>query len=178
MKKWMMAAAALGLSCGTVQAQGTATQSVVLTAGVTGYCTIDGNATGTGRSATVPVVNGVVTPGPLTIGGINSLATCTSNATIKLTTGSQGLTNTASGIVAPFVNKIHYTATANYNGATENIDTTTAVAGTATTGVPSVGATTNQPLTLTVTILATPSGSFLANGTFSDMLTVTLMPST
>jgi uncharacterized protein YfaP (DUF2135 family) len=172
----MMIAAVLGLCSGAAHAQGVATQSVNLTATVGGYCTIDGAATGTVRSATVPVANGVVTPGNLPIGGTSGSVICTSNAKIQLTSVKAGLTN--SGAAAdPFVNKIHYTATATYNGTTETISTATATpntptAGTTTTGGPQ----TSTPLVLAVNIAATPSGKYLANGSFDDTLIVTLSP--
>ena len=123
------------------------------------------------------VVNGVVTPGNLTIQGSNGNVICTGNAKIQLTSTSGGLTNSASAS-DPFVNKIHYTATASYNGATETINTSTAIAGTPTTGLTSTaGPQTNSPLQLTVNVTATPAGNILANGTFSDTLVVTLSPS-
>ena len=176
MRKAMIVAAILGLFGGAAHAQGVATQNVNLTANVGGYCTIDGAATGTVRSATVPVANGVVTPGNLTIGGTNGSVICTSNAKIQLTTTSAGLTNSLAA-ANPFVNKIHYTATASYNGKTEMIDTTTAVAGTPTAGqTTTAGAQTSQSLELTVNIAPTPNGKYLLNGNFSDTLVVTLSP--
>lgn len=179
MRKMMMAAATaavLGLCSGAAHAQGVATQNVNLTATVGGYCTIDGASTGTVRSATVPVANGVVTPGNLTIGGSSGSVICTDNARIQLRTTSKGLTNPAAA-AGVFVNKIHYTATANYNGATETINTEAATAGVDTAGVLTAGGPqTNQPLTLAIDITATPSGKFLANGTYTDTLVVTLSP--
>jgi hypothetical protein len=161
----------------SAQAQGVATQSVNLTATVGGYCTIDGSATGSARIATVNVANGVVTPGNVTIQGGNGNVICTSNAKIQLTSTSGGLTNSVSAL-DPFVNKIHYTATASYNGATESINTSTATAGTPTTGqTTTAGPQTGSPLQLTVNVTATPTGKYLANGTFSDTLVVTLSPS-
>jgi hypothetical protein len=176
MRKLMMIAAVLGLFSGAAQAQGVATQNVNLTATVGGYCTIDGAATGTVRSATVPVGNGVVTPGNLTIGGSNGSVICTDNARIQLRTNSKGLTNSAAA-TGVFVNKIHYTATADYNGATATINTETATAGVDTTAVLTTGgAQTNQPLTLAITITATPIGKYLVNGSYADTLVVTLSP--
>src|SRR5262245_47116332 len=136
MKKAVLFALFVGaFGCGA-HAQGVATQNVNLTATVGGYCTIDGSSTGIQRSATVPVANGVVTPGNLPLGGTSGQVICTSNATIQLTSMSGGLTNSGAGAVTtPFTNKIHYTATASYNGKTEQIDTSTATAGTATNGV-------------------------------------------
>jgi hypothetical protein len=75
------------------------------------------------------------------------------------------------------VSKIHYTATAAYNGKTETIDTTSAVAGAPTVGqVTTAGAQTNMDLVLGLNITATPTGKYLANGTFNDTLIVTLSP--
>jgi len=176
MRKLMMIAAVLGLSSGAAQAQGVATQNVNLTANVGGYCTIDGAATGTVRSATVPVANGRVTPGNLTIGGTSGQVICTSNATIQLTSTNAGLTNPAAA-TDPFVNKIHYTATATYNGKIETINTASMAPGTPTAGTTTTaGAQTNMPLDLAVNIQATPALKYLANGTFSDTLIVTLSP--
>ena len=71
-----------------------------LTATVGGYCTIDGGPTGFVRNATVHVANGVVTPGPLTIGGASGNVICTLNAKIQLTSTNAGLTNPAT-VVGP-----------------------------------------------------------------------------
>jgi hypothetical protein len=128
------------------------------------------------RSVTVPVANGVVTAGSLQIGGTDGSVICTSNAKIQLTSTNAGLTNTQ-GASDPFVSKIHYRATAAYNGKSETIDTTTAVAGTPTAGqTTAAGAQTSMALQLGLNITATPTGKYLANGTFNDTLIVTLSP--
>src|SRR2546421_12468981 len=115
MRKISMVAVLVGLFSGAADAQGIATQNVSLTATVGGYCTIDGGPTGTARSANpVPIANGVVTPGPLAINGTSGQVICTMNAKIQLTSTNAGLTNPGT-VPAPFVNKIHYTATAAYN---------------------------------------------------------------
>ena len=68
-------------------------------------------------------------------------------------------------------------ATASYNGANETINTTTATAGVATSGaVTTQGGKTNFPLDLAVNITPTPQNKYLANGTYSDTLVVTLSP--
>jgi hypothetical protein len=176
MRKIAIIAALIGLSSAAAQAQGVATQNVNLTTTVGGYCTIDGSSTGTVRSVTVPVANGVVTPGSLQIGGTDGQVICTSNARIQLTSTNAGLTNTL-GASDPFVNKIHYTATAQYNGKVETITTTSATAGTPTAGqVTTAGPQTAMALQLGLTITATPTGKYLANGTFNDTLIVTLSP--
>src|SRR5205823_5274827 len=100
MRKIAMVAVFVGLFSGAAQAQGVATQNVNLTATVGGYCTIDGGPTGVARSGTVPVANGVVTPGSLPI-GTDSNVICTQNATIQLTSTNAGLTNSAT-VVPPF----------------------------------------------------------------------------
>ena len=175
MRKIAMAAVFVGLFSGSAHAQGVATQNVNLTANVGGYCTIDGGPTGTVRSGNVPVANGVVTPGSLSIGA-DSKVICTGNAMIQLTSTNAGLTNPAT-VADPFINKIHYTATASYNGANETINTTTATAGVATSGaVTTQGGKTNFPLDLAVNITPTPQNKYLANGTYSDTLVVTLSP--
>jgi hypothetical protein len=176
MRKIARVAVLVGLFSGAAHAQGVATQNVNLTATVGGYCTIDGGPTGTLRSATVPVTNGVVTSGPLALGGTSGQVICTLNAKIQLTSANAGLTNPAT-VANPFINKIHYTATASYNGATETINTATATAGVATAGVnTTAGGKTNFPLDLAVNITQTPQGNYLANGTYSDTLVVTLSP--
>jgi hypothetical protein len=176
MRKFLMAAAALAAMTGAAQAQGVATQNVNLTASVNGYCTIDNSSSGAARSATVPVTNGVVSSGALTLSGTSGSVICTSNARIQLTSSQAGLTNPVAA-ADPFVNKIHYTATASYNGAVETLNSATATAGSPTGGVVTTGgAQTGQPLALTVDVVATPTGKFLANGTFNDTLTVTLSP--
>jgi hypothetical protein len=181
MRKVFMAAAVLVAMAGAAEAQGVATQQVNLTANVGGYCTIDGVASATARSANVATANGkVASPGPLTLSGSNGLVICTSNATIQLTTASGGMTNATPPPDINYVNKIHYTATANYNGKTETLTTADGTpANFTTTGqTTTAGAQTNQPLTLTVTSLATPAGKFLVNGGYSDTITVTLTPAT
>jgi hypothetical protein len=176
MRKIARVAVLVGLFSGAAHAQGVATQNVNLTATVGGYCTIDGGPTGTLRSATVPVTNGVVTSGPLALGGTSGQVICTLNAKIQLTSANAGLTNSVT-VADPFINKIDYTATASYNGAIESINTTSASAGVATLGaVTSAGGRTNFPLDLAVNITPTPNGKYLANGTYSDTLTVTLSP--
>jgi len=176
MRKIAMVAVFVGMFSCEAHAQGVATQNVNLPATVGGYCTIDGGPTGTLRTATVPVANGVVTSGPLAIGGTSGQVICTLNAKIQLTSANAGLTNPAT-VVNPFINKIHYTATASYNGATETINTATATAGVATAGATTTaGGKTNFPLDLAVNITQTPQGNYLANGTYSDTLVVTLSP--
>jgi hypothetical protein len=179
MRKVVMAAAALVAMVGAAQAQGAATQQVNLNATVGGYCTIDGSATGTARSATVSTANGkVASPGSLTLSGTSGNVICTSNARIQLRTASGGLTNGPTPSDTNYTNKIHYTAEANYGGIAETLTTTDTTPanfqtnGTVTTG----GAQTNQPLNITVTSLATPANKFLVNGSYSDTITVTLTP--
>jgi hypothetical protein len=77
-------------------------------------------------------------------------------------------------------NKIHYTAKATYNGATETLTTSDGTpagftsAGTTTAG----GARANVELDISVDVLATPDGKVLAGGTYTDTITVTLTPAT
>jgi hypothetical protein len=179
MRRVLMAAAVLAGLAGAAEAQGVATQNIELTANVGGYCTIDGTATGAARSGTVLTANGkVASPGPVTLSGSNGQVICTSNAKIQLTTASGGMTGITTPPSTEYTNKIHYTVTASYNGTTETLTTIDGMqsnfmtAGTDTQG----GAQTNQPLTLTVTTLATPAGKFLTNGGYSDTITVTLTP--
>ena len=179
MRRMLMAAAVLAGLAGAAEAQGVATQNIELTANVGGYCTIDGTATGAARSGTVLTANGkVASPGPVTLTGSNGQVICTSNAKIQLTTARGGMTGVTPAPGDQYTNKIHYTVTANYNGTTETLTTTDAMpanfmtAGTNTVG----GAQTNQPLTLSVTTLATPTSKFLTNGGYSDTITVTLTP--
>jgi len=180
MRKFILIAAALAAMTGTAHAQGVATQQVGLSANVNGYCTIDGTSTGSARSAVVNTANGrVATPGNLALSGSSSNVICTSNATIQLTTANGGMTNPAEVPDANYVNKIHYTAMATYNGKTESLTTTDATsAGFTTAGaVTTAGAQTNTPLELAVDIAATPANRFLVNGGYSDTITVTLTPS-
>ena len=178
MRKILMAAAALMITAGTAETQGVATQNVNLTASVGGYCTVDGAPTGTVRSAVVPTSNGKVTGGGLTLSGASGNVICTTNAKIQLTTSSGGLTNGPPPTEPTFTNKVHYTATASYNGKTEQLTTTDATTpGTTTPGTDTVGgAQTNQPLVLAVTVAPTPPGKFPVSGSYSDTLTVTLTP--
>jgi hypothetical protein len=180
MRKVLSAVAALVAMAGAAQAQGVATQNVNLSATVNGYCTIDGASTGSTRSATITTANGrVASPGALTLGGNNGSVICTSNARIQLTTASGGLSNPTPPPDGNYVNKIHYTATASYNGATETLTTTDATtAGFQTIGaVTTAGAQTNSPLALAVNVAATPANKFLVNGSYADTITVTLTPS-
>ena len=158
MRKIAMAAVFVGLFSGAAHAQGVATQNVNLTATVGGYCTIDGAQPVPSRSATVPVANGVVTSGPLTIGGASGQVICTLNAKIQLTSINAGLTNPVT-VADPFINKIHYTATASYNGATETINTDDSGRWSCDIGCgDDAGGKTNFPLDLAVNITPTPPG--------------------
>jgi hypothetical protein len=178
MRKILMAAAVLLVMAGRAEAQGVATQNVNLTANVGGYCTVDGTATGTVRSAVVPTSNGKVAGGSLTLSGASGKVICTTNAKIQLKTASGGLTNGPNPSDANFTNKVHYTATASYNGKTEQLITTDATTpGFTTVGTDTVGGPqTNQDLVLAVTVAPTPAGKFLVSGAYSDTLTVTLTP--
>jgi hypothetical protein len=178
MRKILMASAVLVVMAGTGETQGVATQNVNLTANVGGYCTVDGTATGTLRDAVVPTSNGKVTGGNLTLSGASGKVICTTNAKIQLTTASGGLTNGSPPGDTNFTNKVHYTATASYNGTSDTLTTTDATTpGTTTTGsTTGGGAQTNQDLVLAVTVAPTPAGKFLVRGTYSDTLTVTLTP--
>lgn len=179
MRHFWIAVAAFMAMIGAASAQGVATQTVNLSASVNGYCTIDGASTGTARNATVATANGkVASPGNLALSGTNSSVICTSNARIQLTTASGGLTNPTSPPDSNYVNKIHYTATATYNGATETLTTTDATtAGFTTTGATTTaGAQTNTPLQLAVSVAATPANKYLVNGSYGDTITVTLTP--
>jgi hypothetical protein len=164
MRNVLMAAAALAAMAGAAEAQGAATQAINLTAYVAHYCVIDGAANSASRTATVTTSNGAVaTPGPLPLSpGTRSKVICTSNARIQLTTARGGLTHGTTPTDAHYTNKIHYTAKATYNGATETLTTTDAtVAGFTTTGTTTVGgARTNVDLDLSVEVLATPPGKF------------------
>jgi hypothetical protein len=182
MQKIMMAAAALVGMGGVAHAQSAATVAINLTAKVDHYCTIDGAGPGASRTLTVTTSNGkVATPGALTMTpSTSSKVICTSNAKIQLTTAKGGLTNGPTPTDANYTNKIHYTAKATYNGATETLTTTDATAaGFQTIGTTTVGgAQTNVNLDITVDVLATPAGKFLVNGTYTDTITVTLTPTT
>jgi hypothetical protein len=178
MRKILMAVAALLVMAGRGETQGVATQNVNLTANVGGYCTVDGTATGTVRSAVVPTSNGKVAGGSLTLSGASGKVICTTNAKIQLKTASGGLTNGPAPTDVNFTNKVHFTATASYNGKTEQLITTDATPpGFTTPGTDTVGGPqTNQDLVLAVTVAATPAGKFLVSGAYSDTLTVTLTP--
>ena len=186
MHKVLLAAATLaamaGAAGGTAAAQGVATQSVHMSAYVGHYCVIDGAGSSASRTATVTTANGkVATPGPLALSPATvSKVTCTSNARIQLTTARGGLTNGSAPKDASYTNKIHYTAKATYNGATETLTTSDGTAagfttaGTTTAG----GARANADLDISLDVLATPDGKFLAGGTYTDTITLTLTPAT
>jgi hypothetical protein len=66
----------------------------------------------------------VATPGPLALcAAMVSKVTCISNARIQLTTARGGLTDGAAPANSSYTKKIHYTAKASYNGATETLTT-------------------------------------------------------
>ena len=179
MRRSLITVVALVGTATVAAAQGVATQNVNLSATVNGYCTIDGASNGTTRNATIATANGKVSsPGNLALSGTNSTVICTSNARIQLTTLSGGVTNPNTPTDSNYVNKIHYTATATYNGATETLTTTdTTTPGFTTAGaVTTAGAQTGPPLQLAVSIAATPPTKFLLNGSYADTITVTLTP--
>ena len=183
MRKIMMAVAALALSGGAAWGQ-SASQTVNLTATVGGYCTFEGT-TGTARNALVTISNAKATTGStVSIDGSSASITCTSNSKITMTSANGGLTNidplavsAAGNALSAFVNKIHYTATANYNSATDTIQSDTNSGSLVTTlGTDTTGAVTGGPLTLGISIKATPTNKLLFNGTYTDTLTVTVSP--
>jgi hypothetical protein len=185
MRRALMAAAtlaAMGAMAGAAGGAAAAPQVINLSAHVADYCLIDGAASSTSRTITVTTSNGkVATPGPLALAPAGpSKVVCTSNARIQLTTTRGGLTNGSSPADPHYTNKIHYTAKATYNGATETLTTAdSTAAGFTTNGSTTVGgAQTNVDLDIAVEVLPTPDGKVLAGGTYTDTITVTLTPAT
>lgn len=176
MRRFIFGAAVLVATATSALAQ-TATQDVNLSATVAGFCTIDGSNTGAARSATVtPTTNGQVAAGSVTITGSDSPVVCNQNTRIQLRSAQAGLTGPGSP-TGSFINKIHYTATATANAVTESINTTSATANVFTSpGTSSTAGAFSGVLALSISTLATPSGSYLLPGSYSDTLTVQLTP--
>jgi hypothetical protein len=169
-------AALLILGSANLHAQGVATQAANLTATVEDYLLIDNAPTGLGRTGSVAVNGGLVTPGSITLSGSQSSVISTSNVRLQLKSASGGLTNATPQTGAPFANKVHYTASATYNGVTEVLDTSTAMPGVPTSGKVIAAAKTSQPLQLSVNVAGMPPGKYLSSGDFNDTLIVTLTP--
>jgi hypothetical protein len=155
-----------------------ASQQINLNAFVDSYCTIDGSASSSSRTATVATANGQVAPGPLSLSGSSGTVVCSTNAKIQLTTANGGLKNAATPPDESHVNRIHYVASAGYNGMTETLTTSDATpANFTTTGTTTTaGARSNAPLTVGVTSVATTPGKALVSGSYTDVITVTLTP--
>jgi hypothetical protein len=155
-----------------------ASQQINLNAYVDSYCTIDGAATGLTRTATVATANGQVAPGPMSLSGSAGTVLCSTNAKIQLTTANGGLTNGATLPDGNHVNKIHYVASASYNGMNETLTTSDATpANFMTTGqTTTAGARSNAPLAIGITSVATQPGKSLVSGAYTDTITVTLTP--
>ena len=182
MKIRMLAAVAAAMAmmgAGGAFAQ-SATQNINLSATVAGFCTIDGLASGATRSGTVPassIVNGQATSASVSIGS-DSPAVCNTNTLIQIKSQKNGLTS-ATAASGSFTNKIHYTATATFNGATDTYNTATpsASAGVFDTGTSTTSGAASGNLAIAVTTQSTTAGSYLVAATdYSDVLTVQLTP--
>jgi hypothetical protein len=173
MRKVLSAVAALVAMAGAAQAQGAATQNVTLNATVNGYCSINGAAT-TSQTASVATANGKAGSQTLTLDSTGNVA-CTSNATVTLTTQQGGLSNPAT-VTGNFVNKIYYVATATYGGASVTLDSASETS--KTSSLSTGGAQANGTLGLSVAITPTAATKTLVDGSYQDVLIVTLNPGT
>lgn len=176
MRKFMMAVAALALSSGVAWGQGTATQTVSLTASVGGYCTINNSPTGTLISQPIVVTNGKASGAvldPISITGV----TCTAQPKIRLTNTKGGLTGPSLPVTpGSFVNKIHYSATVTYHDVSSTVNTSTNSNTPAASAASAAGIQTNSTITLQVNPVATNSTNLLVNGDYDDTLIITLGP--
>lgn len=177
---WRTAIAAIA-ACGIFQSVSahaqTATQDINITATVAGACTVNGAATGTPGSATIPTTGGVVDTTPITpIGSPFANVACNSPSTLQLTSLNGGVFN--SSTLSGFDNVIDYTASATWNSVTATIDTSTNGAssvGGNETGSPESVATSGSG-SLSVTITPIINGQPLVTGSYADTLRITLMP--
>ena len=174
MRKIMMAAVGLVASSGVAWGQGAATQDVILNATVGPFCTVGGLATGSSRSANVPVANGRAVGGQITINGAQETITCSGAANVTVTSLATGLTHSNSKTPAEgCTKKIHYRATAQVTGGTAaTIDTSTNSSAPASIA----SAVTNASLEITVNVIATQAPLLLVDGSYTDTLRVTIAP--
>lgn len=158
---------------GAVRAQ-TATQAIVLNASVPHICTVGNVASGPNVIQAVPITAaGSVNTAPINLNGaaFNTVA-CNSAATIQLSSLNNGVLN-AGAPVAGFSNVINYTAAATWNTVTANLTTTGGAA--PLTGVgQSVASAASGSLSVTITPIA--NATPLVTGSFTDTLTVSLIP--
>jgi len=149
-----------------------ATQNVVLSATVPGYCNIGGLTSAPDAAATIPIVNGMpVTTSPISAGALGNVA-CNENTTLTLTSANTGLTTTSAAATG-FSNKIDYQATANYGTFSQMLDTS--VGPTITSAATTTGALGSQ--TFTVNVTPKSPANTLVQGAYGDTLSVLFTPS-
>lgn len=122
MFKYVVAALLLVCSCGLANAQ--SSQAIALSAKVDTSCSLEPFNT---TSFVIPTNGSSVTS--TTALTANAPVTCNQNVKIQLTSSKVGLANDNTTTPASgYVNKIYYTATASYNGLSETLNTSLAVA--------------------------------------------------
>jgi hypothetical protein len=150
-------------------------RAVTVNGTVAKYCTINGVATGTTDTATIPVsALGAVTTSVINRSYANVLCNVTSNVQLSSANGAVRIvTSPPSG----FTNQINYSSTASFSGANAVFDTSSNPAA---TGAESGGtSTTTSALptgTLAVTITPQATAQPLLPGSYSDVLTVSIIP--
>jgi hypothetical protein len=182
----VMTAAALVATAGAAHAQ-SASQQINLSATVGSSCSFVGSdgsqsATGAQRSGVVYVNANysVNANSAVPLSGTDATVTCSNTAKIQLTSQKGGLTHPEiANAAVTGTKKIQYTVQASIGSLlTHSMTTsqTTMTEQSSTSGSATSGAVSSQTLALTVTASPGAATTGLAVGSFTDTLTVTLLP--
>lgn len=160
---------------GTAAQAQTATQAITLNATVPHLCTVGNAAAGTTYVQTVPInASGSVNTSAIVLNGATfATVACNSAAKLQLTSTNNGITTGATA-VSGFAGVINYSASATWDSTTASI-TTNGGAAPLTGTISSATAGANSG-TLSVTITPTANASPLLTGSYTDTLTLSLIP--
>lgn len=150
-------------------------RAFTVTGTVTNYCTIGGVAHPTADNATIPITSaGAVNTA--TINKSYASVACNAPATVQVTSQNGAVTNAGSAPTG-FTNLINYSVSATFSGATATLNTATNAAATGAESGTAVATTGSAPSgTLSVAITPQANASKLIAGTYSDILTITIVP--
>jgi hypothetical protein len=169
------AVAALSMAAATGAFAQAATQDLNITASVPKFCAVNGSATPTALSTTIPVsATGVVTTTTQNF-TVNNV-TCNTAADVVATSTGGGV-KSSSAAPSGFTNVINYTGSATFGTATSTVNTATvpAAAGAESGNTAATSGATAGNLTITVTPTQ-PASPLIAGTDYSDVLRVTLTP--
>lgn len=152
-----------------------AAPTLSVTADVAKSCTIDGVATPAADSATIPILSdGSVNTSAIPKSYTNGECTAPANLLLTSQTGA-----VLTGATAPsgFTNKINYSVSATFSGASASLNTASNPAASGPESGTAAGTSGAIPSgTLAVTITPQSSASPLVSGSYSDTLRITITP--